>query len=301
MKNKMFVIIMFIVMLFIFASCSNNAEMDYTSDYGSVESQESPQVIMNQTNRKIVYTVNVSMYCEDFNKALEGIYTAVNKNIEAYNWISNSNINNNSNYKSASLTVRVKTSELNDFLADLPALGKITNQSQNAEDITYNYSTIEAKISALETQKEYYEGLIEKPEIQANESLFSNYSNKLVDINEEYDLLTVQLTQYDNELEYSTVNINISSNEEEAVVSVPFGKKIKQIFIASVTFLWKAIKWIFLALVAIFPYALIAGIIVFLVFFIKKKTKIRKQGKSDSKKSRKEIIEKKSIENEKNE
>ena len=52
--------------------------------------------------------------------------------------------------RTASLTVRIPTGRLDEFITDLEGKGSIVNRSENTEDVTLQYSDIESRKKTLE-------------------------------------------------------------------------------------------------------------------------------------------------------
>ena len=208
MKRKfLFSIVIVLVLIFALASCSSN---DRYSNEGSYdEATESDEIdtnfLLNQSNRKIIYTFNINMVSDEFDKTADKIYELVQEDEEAANWIQDSERYQNDNYRDLYLTVRVKTDSLNDFLTGLASVGEISNQSHSTKDITYSYASTQARIAALAEEKEHLEALLD--EVSASSKLL--YIERISDINAELILLGQELTKYDSDVEYSPIMLTL--------------------------------------------------------------------------------------------
>lgn len=292
MKKRIFIMFFVLIMVFAFSSCSakgrqGNSEPSMDSNEGS---SIEPQVSINQTNRKIIYTVGVNISTDNFDNTLTKLYTAVNEDIDAGNWIKSSDINEYSSYKIANLIIRIKTTKLNEFLAKLPEMGKISAQSQSSQDITYSYAQAEAMITALNEEKDYISNLLEEDFLKTNPELALQYINKITNINTQIALISDELIKYDNDLEYSTVNVTIKQYTDGTENSEkPFGTRIKNAFKNSMNLVQMALKGLFIVLIYIFPFALIIGAVSVFVYFINKKVIARKRGKEYIKKVKEDM------------
>ena len=213
------------------------------------------------------------MSTNNFSETIDQIYTIIYENEEAGNWIKSADISAQADNQYADISIRVKTSDLNNFMSKLPTAGIITSQKINSTDVTYNYATIEAQIEALIAEKGYYETLLEG-------NVNTTYINRINQLNQQISLLTDQLVKYDSEVEYSTVNIKVKSytdavepEPEPEPVKKSFWRTIKDIFIGSVSFLWTIIKGITIAIVAVAPFAAVAGLVLLGYYIYNKKIK----------------------------
>ncbi len=251
-----------ILLITSFVSCAKESA-NYDAGYDTINNESgnaNQEIVINQTNRKIIYTVNIEMKTSNFNTTLDALYDAVQADTEAANWIKNSSINNNNNYQYAQLCIKVKTSTLNAFVTNLSTIGTVTSQSSDSDDITYNYASLEAAITASEQEKIYYENLIDNEDIQSNYVLLEQYISKITEINSELALMNDQLIKYDNDLEYSTVNINLNSYTTEDTEEVlSFGAKIIKVFKDSIYSLVAVFKGLIIVVVAIAPYVVVIG------------------------------------------
>lgn len=227
----------------------------------------------NTTNRKVIYYVDINLSTNNFSETIDQIYTIIYENEEAGNWIKSADISAQADNQYADISIRVKTSDLNNFMSKLPTAGIITSQKINSTDVTYNYATIEAQIEALIAEKGYYETLLEG-------NVNTTYINRINQLNQQISLLTDQLVKYDSEVEYSTVNIKVKSytdavepEPEPEPVKKSFWRTIKDIFIGSVSFLWTIIKGITIAIVAVAPFAAVAGLVLLGYYIYNKKIK----------------------------
>ena len=64
--------------------------------------------------------------------------------------------------RTASLTVRIPTGRLDEFITDLEGKGSIVNRSENTEDVTLQYSDIESRKKTLEMEQDRIWALLEK-------------------------------------------------------------------------------------------------------------------------------------------
>lgn len=276
MKKILTVIIIITLLIMAIAGCSKSADIATPPNYNSPSNEGSgvidPAILINPSNRKVIYEVDIDIRTTDFDKTIADLYVAINDE-DAENWIKSANISANDNNKTAHFILKVETIYLNDFLETLPSLGTINSEVIDSEDITYDYATTEARIDALNEEKAYYLELMENPSVISNTSLMRSYAQTVADINAELAMYNSKLTKYDNELDFSTVTIDITYYavvvvEEEETVS--FGTLIKNVLTGSYNVLMAILKGVCVAIVAVFPFLVIGGIAIVIIIFGKK-------------------------------
>ncbi len=303
-KSKKIIVLIAIVSLLVFSlflgvACSSNSpnipsnEQD-SGGYYTEDGLDIPEIKFNLTNRKIVYTVDVSISVKNYDKAIQDIYNAVYKDIDDKNWVSSdSQYAHSSTYRTGYLTIRIKSDKLNDFLKTIKDLGSVENYDLSTKDITDSYATAEAHKSALEDTKQYYETLRDSLDIgsltvEKYYSLLNELTDKITNLNTELRLINDEIIKYDSDIEYSTINIKISYQKVSTPTKRSFGKWIKDAFFNSINFVWNALKYIFIALIYIIPSGIIVAGIAVGVIFIRKKIKVLKS-QSSTKKSNDKI------------
>lgn len=296
-----------ILIVFTFSGCNNsNNDAEKSIDMDSSESV-TPQVVLNQSNRKIVYTVDIELTTKNYNDTIDTIYDIVFSGNEDNNWISSDSETGIKTNKTRKMVLRIKTEKLNDFLAELPNMGEIAYYNLNSKDITYNHASAQAEKTALESERDYYQNLLVEIDsdalsVRQQYDLLREINVKITELNTQIRLLNDELTKYDDDVNYSTINITINSySEATQPAKLSFGARIKNAFFDSINFVWFILKGLFIAIIYIFPFALIGGIVAFIVIFTKKKIGTINKGKRVMKKIKKEMTENKDQKTEKTE
>lgn len=163
---------------------------------------------LNDSARKLIRDASITVETleyEIFLERIEAEITNLGGYIETYT-------NNDKSYYSgrysrhAYITARIPQQYFDVFLNTVGDLGNVTNESQNATDITMSYVDVESRKKALEIEQERLLALLEKAnkieDIIALEERLSNVRYQL----ESY---SSQLRTYDNLVNYSTVRLNI--------------------------------------------------------------------------------------------
>lgn len=116
--------------------------------------------------RKLIRTVELQMETGEFDAFLQ----AVGEKTETFGgYTERSDVmgkqadsEGNPILRTASLTVRIPTGRLDEFITDLEGKGSIVNRSENTEDVTLQYSDIESRKKTLEMEQDRIWALLEK-------------------------------------------------------------------------------------------------------------------------------------------
>ncbi|MCR5502837.1 MAG: DUF4349 domain-containing protein [Lachnospiraceae bacterium] len=183
----------------------------YEAGSGSTSGTEAPDVPDN--SRKLIKNANLTVETEDFDPCIENITNRVNA---LGGYIEDSYIYNGSTYKgngelkSANLTIRIPAKNLDAFLDNVAEFSNITSKNYNVSDITLQYVDLEARRDSIKTQHGRLLELMEKAEtvedIIALEERISNLEYEL-------DSAERQLRSYDNQVDYSTITMNVEQVE----------------------------------------------------------------------------------------
>lgn len=277
MRTRIIAVAFIVILILALVGCSSStAEMTGDNLAEQDVGEQSGIIILNSTNRKIVYTVEAWLTTEDFDTTIEKINAALNEVPEDKNSVASSSLEQQDGYRYAYFSVKVKTTALETFLTKLAAAGTQTSRTVTSQDITNAYAKAQARIAALQEEKLLYNGLIADETVPAAKAV---YITRVTEINAELALLTETLSEFDSDVEYSTVNITIRSLGSDAP-EPSFGQRIKNAFVGTFSFLWKALKWIFIAFIYVLPFGIIAVGITLGVLFFKKKRKQKQSYKN---------------------
>lgn len=267
---KTIAVIAAVLMAFVlFSACaaSSNSPRESTTggeSYGTGEAL----VLPGETTRKIVYTADIALESEDFDKTLEQIESEIARlSAQDKAYSGQSNIYYNSYNPSGSITVRVRTENFNEFIESISGYGQVRSRSFSSEDITARYNNAAAEIYALEKQLESLKAAIDTN--IGNPDLVIMYSEQVSIINQRLSVIQKTLATYDDLVEFSTVNINIYS-KGNVPVEVAYGTKIEQTFFGSLNALWEILKFLLLAIIAVAPFAAVGAVILVAVLKGKK-------------------------------
>ena len=176
---------------------------------------------VENSNRKIIKTVNISAETEEFDtfianvdakvKALGGYMESTNisgRSINAYK----------GSLRDANITARIPSNNLDSFVSNVASISNITNKSESAEDVTLNYADTEAHIKSLRTEQERLDQLL----LQADDiETIIAIESRITDVRYELESYESRLRSMDNKVDYSTVYIYVNEVERYTPIEEP--------------------------------------------------------------------------------
>ena len=303
MKKKCWIVLCVVFMLSVAAGCGSKS-METMSDFASGESSMNAAIenedyknegeiaaeegITSENGldgqvaagRKLIRTVYLSLQTTEFDSVLSNLSE---KTAELGGYIENSSVSGHSYYynntRYASYTIRIPTAELNQFVDVVSEIGNVTQKNESVEDVTLQYVDVESRKKALETEQERLMELLSSAENM--EDLLA-IESKLSEVRYELENYGSQLRMLDNQIDYSTVNVDV--DEVERITETgekSFFAEIKDRFGDSLYQVGRGIRSFvrgFLgSLPIIFVWVVIAAVVVIVVRSIRKKRKKKKE------------------------
>ncbi|MBQ7841089.1 MAG: DUF4349 domain-containing protein [Lachnospiraceae bacterium] len=228
--------------------------------------------------RKLIKNVDMSVETEEFDKLISNVEAKVEM-LSGY--IESSNIYNGSytsNYRSrsASITARIPSEMLDQFITDVAEWSNVTRKNEYVEDVTLTYVDLETHKKALQAEQESLLAMLEKAE--SIEDIIT-INAQLTDVRYQIESMESQLRTYDNKINYSTVYLDVQEIEQyEPYVAKSTGERIREGFMRNVHKVTDGMKEFFIELVIALPIILVACVIIgigiaILVFLVKRSEK----------------------------
>ncbi len=158
-------------------------------------------------DRKLIRTVNLSFETTEFDKFIDDLQ---HKTTELGGYVESSDINGNAETSSnryAYFTLRIPKPQLDTFLDFAECGANLTRKYENTQDITLRYHDTESRKKAL---KEEYDRLLELMAQAESVDAIISIEQRLSDIRYELDNYESDLRTYDNQVDYSTVTVDVS-------------------------------------------------------------------------------------------
>lgn len=232
------------------------------------------------SNRKLIRTVDLQIQTKEFDTVLTSVQERVQ---ELGGYVEQSSIDSGSTYYSSYnrysyLTVRIPSDKLDGFLENVKETANVTNISESTEDITLRYVDAESRKIALETEQSRLLTLLEKAETVED---IITIESRLSEVRYQLESYTSQLRTFDNQVDYSTVHINIHEVDRETKVEPKgFWDEVKEEFGNSLYGIGNGIRGFGIWFLGSSPYLIIwaiviAGVVYVVKFFRKKRIQKR--------------------------
>ena len=249
-------------------------------------------------SQKLIYTASANIETLHFDESV----AAVTAMLDQYGAFLESSYTSGSSYedqfygyaggRSASFVIRVPKENYAALTGALDTLGNVTSLNSSVENITEQYTDTDSRLQTYRTEEERLLAMLEKAETV--EDMIS-IEERLSDVRYNIESLTARLRNWDNEINYSTVNIYLQEVEEltEYVpVQRTYGEKLRDGLVDTLNDIGRFFSNLFLWLVSALPVLILLAVIaVVIVIIIRVCLKHRKT--SVSKKRRTEKAAKK--------
>lgn len=245
--KKLFTVLLALMMALSLAACgaksasydtAATAEAEYGYGGSSGMPQEAPEeywdadsaVTANEAKKdaKMIYRASLDMQTLDFDKAMADITALVDK---TGGYFENKSISSySSNYRNASLTVRVPSEQYESFCNQVGELCHVTWSDSSAENITQTYYDTQSRLETAKIKLDRLQELLSKA--TSMEDIIT-IESAISETEYEIEGLSGTLRNYDALVSYSTVCLNLSevyrlSGTEDAPKT--FGEKLGNAF-----------------------------------------------------------------------
>ena len=275
--------------LTIFTGCAastKSAAMD--SSAPQAPTMEAPMEESVEAEEFAYDTASVSIETTEFDKAVAALENQVQK---IGGFVESSNVTGDTQYNSdgtttvvnrwAYYTVRIPCDHFESFLHETEGFGNVTSTSRDAQNVTSAYTDYEARLSSLNTQEERLLDMLAKSEDV--ETLIA-LEQRLSDVRYEIESIERNLRNYDMQIKYSTVNLDLREVEvytPTVPVRRTFGQKLADSLSDGWNGFTRGIQNVILGLASALPaLILLAVIIAAVIVCIKKARKKRKAKKA---------------------
>ena len=199
--------------------------MIYPSDsimYDEVSNKESIRAVITARTsssvlEKIIYTADANIETVDFDKSVSEVYSL----LDMYGgFIENSFVGGANyyekyydyqTYRNARFTLRVPVDSFNALIDSLDKLGNVTSRSSNAENITAQFTDNESRLATYRTEETRLLAMLEKADTVTD---MITIESRLSEIRYQIETITSQLRNWQNQVDYSTVQLWINEVEK---------------------------------------------------------------------------------------
>lgn len=182
-------------------------------------------------------------------------------------------------YRYADMVIRVPAENLDGFLAQIGENAVVTSTREETENVTLQYVSTKSRVEALETEQKRLLELLE--EAGSMEDLLT-IEERLTDVRWELENYASQLRVLDNQVDYSTVYLNINEVDKPKVVTErTVWQKIGDGFAENTIDLWDGIVAVFVWLLSSLPFLIPLAVSAVVGFKVGKRLKAKKAKKAE--------------------
>ena len=216
----------------------NGGYIDAGGRYVETEISSSTGANNGDYKEKIIKNVSISAQTKEYEKALDGILASLAQHggyEESVTSSGKSYYSSDYYTRTARMTLRVPSENLEKFLSEVGSLINVTSQSSSQSNVTAQYYDTKARIDVLEAERQAYEEMLKMAK-EVSEVL--EIKDRLYKTIEEIEANKTQLNIYDSKVSFSTVHITIDEVREYVEVpttKITFGERIAKAFKGS----WK--------------------------------------------------------------
>ena len=272
-----------------------------SADAGGYEytDAETPKVMANETETEnslsaesikkemLVYTCHMTVDVLNFDEAIGKFKESLDSfggfvETESYNdggsngrWY----YEDMEKWQSYSATVRVPSADYDNFCAAVAELGDLRSKNASVENVSSEYNDLSTTLEIYEAKEERYIALL--ADITEDEYAVT-VERELTDLQIEIAKIKTRMNQIRTDVAYSYVNITINEVKEytaEPVKKDTFGQRLMNTLSDTGANFLVFLEDLLFFIIAVFPYLLLIGIVVFVIVAIVKSCKRKKAAK----------------------
>lgn len=234
---------------------------------------------------KLVYNCDLSIQTLNYNDTISNIKDKINQ----YNGIIESEREYDSDYDwyyedyykssgslSNDLTVRIPSKNYHEFLFSLEGDGKIISKESSVENISREYYDVQTVIDSLKIQESRLMDMMNSA--NTIDDMIA-VEKRLTEVQTQLNQYKTQLSLMDNDVNYSTVNINVQEVVEYSKTPAKtntFFDRLKNTIVDTWHFFWNMLEWLLFLAIRLIPISIIVIPVVILIKSISKKKKENK-------------------------
>ena len=283
MKRYLSVLFVFVLLLSMLAGCGAKEEAAAPAARPAETMAAMEEVLYDESasetgsgaaalpeNQKLIRTVNLeaqTLSMNDLMAWMDSRVAALGGYYEQKSVRRSGSRDDGSYYQYADLMIRVPAENLDQFISQVGEKANITSKSETTENVTLQYVSTQSRVLALETEQQRLLELLENAE---NMEDLLTIEARLTDVRWELENYASQLRVLDNQVNYSTIYLNIWEVDEPTVMAErTVWQKIGDGFTRNTGRMWNGLVNTFVWFITVIPYliplALIAGVVLFCI------------------------------------
>ena len=233
----------------------NNAALKIS---GSEAFPEDAEAIQEESGQKIIRTASLTIATPAYEDSLAQLKALCG---EMNGWVSYSSESERNARRTASLTLRIPSEHLSDFLEGTGSIGRITRREETADDVTESYQDTAARLSTQKALMERLKALITDA---ADLSDLLALESQIADTQYTIDRLQSSLNRTDRQVDYATVDVTLREELPEDGMTTA-DATLAERFTSALSTGWKAftsfVKDAVVFLAAALPFIVVVAIV----------------------------------------
>lgn len=220
-------------------------------------------------NMMFITTWHMNVETENMEALLKGVNQKIT---ELGGYIENQEIYNGSSYDSyryrnAYLTARIPAEKLNSFVAAVGEQANVISQNESKDNVTLTYVATESRLKALQTEEERLLELLAMAETMEDLLLIEA---RLTEVRAELEQVTSALRTLSNQINYSTVHLDIREVKEYTDTQEPetVWDRISKGFADSMENMGEGLVDFFVFIIVAIPYLIPFGVVAVVIVLI---------------------------------
>ncbi|MGN0600281.1 MAG: DUF4349 domain-containing protein [Oscillospiraceae bacterium] len=186
-------------------------------------------------------------------------------------------------WRTYSATVRVPSADYESFCSNAASLGDLRSRNSSVQNVSSEYYDLSTTLEIYEAKEERYIALL----AGITEDAYAvSVERELTDLQVEIAKIKTRMNDIKTDVAYSFVNIKINEVKEytaEPIKTDTFMQRLMNTLSDTGSGFLDFLEDLLFLIIAMFPYLVLIGIIVFIVIAIVKKSKKKKALKSENK------------------
>ena len=248
---------------------------DSTGSDGQVDTSEIPD------SRKLIRNVDLSFETTDFDTFVQDIQS---KTTALGGYIESSDVSGNvytDRRRSAYFTLRIPKPQVDSFLSFAEGEANLTRKYEYTQDITLQYHDTESRKKALQAE---YDRLLELMAKAESVDAVIAIEQRLSEIRYQLDSFESDLRRYDNQVDYSTVTVDVSETTVlTASENSGFWSRVQANLESNLEDLGDAVTSFLIWFLASIPVLLVFAILFFIIYHVVKMIRNRRKSRKAAK------------------
>jgi hypothetical protein len=239
---------------------------DYTEEDANMQDNGNREFSpIPQNQRKLIKTAFLTYEVEDLNLTTQKVHNSLDK----YNgYLSSENEFSTYDKINVTMSLRVPTEDFESFMDEVTnGIGTFDNKDISTVDVTEEFIDVKARIKTKKEVEVQYVKLLDKANSIGE---IMEIERHLGEIRQEIEAAEGRLKYLQNSTSYSTISLTYYTLIEEPS---KYGKQFSNSFDMG----WDGFVQVFIALTALWPFAILAVIIIMIVRIIRKRARLNKQ------------------------